>query len=127
MARCWCSRTRSGEVLAWVGSSGALSSAAAVDGVTALRQAGSTLKPLLYALALEKRLVTAASLLDDSPVDLATATGLYIPRNYDRGFKGLVSLRAALGASLNVPAVRTLVAVTPDALVGRMRALASIR
>ena len=114
---------RSGEVLAWVGSSGALSSAAAVDGVTALRQAGSTLKPFLYALALEKRLLTAASLLDDSPVDLATATGLYIPRNYDRGFKGLVSLRAALGASLNVPAVRTLVTVTPDALVERMRAL----
>ena len=114
---------RSGEVLAWVGSSGPLSSAAAVDGVTALRQAGSTLKPFLYALAIERRLLTAASLLDDSPVDLATATGLYIPRNYDRGFKGLVSLRAALGASLNVPAVRTLVLVTPDALVQRMRAL----
>ncbi len=57
-----------GRILAWVGSAGAASRAAAVDGVTAPRQAGSTLKPQLYALALERRLLTAASLLDDSPV-----------------------------------------------------------
>jgi penicillin-binding protein 1C len=44
----------SGDVLAWIGSSGALSDAREVDGVTALRQAGSTLKPFLYELALEK-------------------------------------------------------------------------
>jgi penicillin-binding protein 1C len=97
-----------GRIVAWVGSAGAASRAAAVDGVTAPRQAGSTLKPALYALALERRLLTAASLLDDSPVDLETATGLYIPQNYDRGFRGAVSVRTALGNSLNVPAVRTL-------------------
>ena len=97
-----------GRILAWVGSAGMASRAAAVDGVTAPRQAGSTLKPQLYALALERRLLTAASLLDDSPVDLETATGLYIPQNYDRGFRGPVSVRTALGNSLNVPAVRTL-------------------
>uniref|UniRef100_UPI00286DAFB6 transglycosylase domain-containing protein n=1 Tax=Sandarakinorhabdus sp. TaxID=1916663 RepID=UPI00286DAFB6 len=97
-----------GRILAWVGSAGAASRAAAVDGVTAPRQAGSTLKPQLYALALERRLLTAASLLDDSPVDLETATGLYIPQNYDRGFRGAVSVRTALGNSLNVPAVRAL-------------------
>ena len=97
-----------GRILAWVGSAGAASRAAAVDGVTAPRQAGSTLKPQLYALALERRLLTAASLLDDSPVDLETATGLYIPQNYDRGFRGPVSVRTALGNSLNVPAVRAL-------------------
>ena len=59
--------------------------------------------------------LTAASLLDDSPAQLPTAAGLYIPQNYDRQFKGTVSVRTALGSSLNVPAVRTLVLVTPDA------------
>ncbi len=103
----------SGDILAWVGSSGALSSAAQVDGVTSLRQAGSTLKPFLYAQAIAERRVTAASLLDDSPIDLPTGGGLYIPQNYDHHFKGWVSARTALGSSLNVPAVRTLVMVTP--------------
>ncbi|MEN9931774.1 MAG: hypothetical protein RIS17_347 [Pseudomonadota bacterium] len=98
----------SGQIIAWVGSAGAASRAAAVDGVTAPRQAGSTLKPQLYALALERRLLTAASLLDDSPVDLETTTGLYVPQNYDRGFRGPVTVRTALGNSLNVPAVRAL-------------------
>ncbi|ODP34857.1 penicillin-binding protein 1C [Pandoraea sp. ISTKB] len=104
----------SGDILAWVGSSGAaLSSAAQVDGVTSLRQAGSTLKPFLYAQAIAEQRLTAASLLDDSPIDLPTGGGLYIPQNYDRHFKGWVSARTALGSSLNVPAVRTLVMVTP--------------
>ena len=105
----------SGEVLAWVGSSGTLSGAAEVDGVLALRQPGSTLKPFLYAQAIAERRITAASLLEDSPAHIPTAGGLYIPQNYDRQFKGFVSARTALGASLNVPAVRTLVMVSPDA------------
>lgn len=105
----------SGEVLAWVGSSGALSKAAEVDGVTALRQPGSTLKPFLYAQAIAERRITAASLLDDAPTQIQTSGGLYIPQNYDHRFKGWVSVRTALGASLNVPAVRTLVMVSPGA------------
>lgn len=113
----------SGDVLAWVGSSGSLSGAAQVDGVQALRQAGSTLKPFLYEMAIEKKWLTAASLLDDSPVNLATSAGLYIPQNYDRQFKGLVSLRTALGSSLNIPAVRTLVMVTPERFFRRLQTL----
>ncbi len=113
----------SGEVLAWVGSSGELSAAAEVDGVTALRQPGSTLKPFLYAEAIAERRITAASLLDDSPANIQTAGGLYIPQNYDRQFKGLVSARTALGASLNVPAVRTLVLVSPDAFHKQLKAV----
>lgn len=101
----------SGDILAWVGSAGPASTAAAVDGVTAPRQAGSTLKSQLYALALEKRLLTAASLLDNAPVDLDTASGLYIRQNYDRSFRGPVTVRSALGNSLNVLAVRTLMLV----------------
>jgi penicillin-binding protein 1C len=112
-----------GEVLAWVGSSGELSDAAEVDGVTALRQPGSTLKPFLYAQAMAERRITAASLLEDSSSQIQTAGGLYIPQNYDRQFKGLVSARTALGASLNVPAVRTLVMVSPDAFQKQLKAV----
>jgi penicillin-binding protein 1C len=112
-----------GEVLAWVGSSGELSDAAEVDGVMALRQPGSTLKPFLYAQAIAERRITAASLLEDSSSQIQTAGGLYIPQNYDRQFKGLVSARTALGASLNVPAVRTLVMVSPDAFHKQLKAV----
>ena len=110
----------SGEVLAWVGSSGALSSAAEVDGVLAPRQPGSTLKPFLYAQAIAERRITAASLLHDSPAQLHTASGLYIPRNYDLQFKGWVSARTALAASLNVPAVRVGVMVSPRAFAQQL-------
>lgn len=113
----------SGEVLAWVGSSGELSAAPEVDGVLALRQPGSTLKPFLYAQAIAERRITAASLLEDSSAQIPTAGGLYIPQNYDRQFKGLVSARTALAASLNVPAVRTLVMVSPDAFHRQLRAV----
>ena len=113
----------SGEVIAWVGSSGGLSRAAEVDGVLAQRQPGSTLKPFLYAQAIAERRLTAASLLDDAPTHIPTASGLYIPQNYDRRFKGQVSVRTALAASLNVPAVRTLVMVSPDAFARQLGAL----
>ena len=87
-----------------------ISHAAEVDGVLAPRQAGPTLKPFLYELALERRYITtAASLLADSSLSLDTASGVYIPQDYDHDFKGLVSVRTALASSLNVPAVRTLV------------------
>ena len=110
----------SGEVLAWVGSSGDLSGAAQVDGVLARRQPGSTLKPFVYALAFEQKLITPASLIDDSPAQLATDNGLYLPQNYDHDFKGWVSARTALGASLNVPAVRVGAMLGPDALAQRL-------
>ncbi|MEP6875804.1 MAG: penicillin-binding protein 1C [Burkholderiales bacterium] len=113
----------SGEVRAWVGSSGELSGAAQVDGVLARRQPGSTLKPFVYGLAFEKKLITPASLIDDSPAQIATTNGLYLPQNYDHDFKGWVSARTALGASLNVPAVRIGAMLGPDALVERFNAL----
>ncbi|MBP6598783.1 MAG: penicillin-binding protein 1C, partial [Giesbergeria sp.] len=113
----------SGQVLAWVGSSGTLSQAAQVDAVLAQRQPGSTLKPFLYAQALAERRLTAASLIDDSPAHLPTSSGLYIPQNYDRQFKGWVSVRTALAASLNVPAVRALVMVSPDAFFRQLQAV----
>lgn len=113
----------SGAPLAWVGSSGELSAAAELDGVTAKRQPGSTLKPFLYALAIERRLLTAASILDDTPAAVTTPAGLYVPQNYDHAFRGRVSLRSALAASLNVPAVRTLALVGYEPFHARLRAL----
>lgn len=113
----------SGAVLAYVGSSGDLSDAAQVDHAQALRQAGSTLKPFLYALALDQQRLTAASLLDDRPLNLDGGGGLYVPDNYDHRFSGWVSVRTALASSLNIPAVRTLLMVGPDVLAQRLQAL----
>ncbi|MDO8332225.1 MAG: penicillin-binding protein 1C [Fluviicoccus sp.] len=96
----------SGEVLAYVANAGLQAEGRYVDAVTAPRQAGSTLKPFLYALAFEKRLLTAASPLRDEPLSLPTPQGLYSPQNYDKDFKGVISARTALASSLNVPAVR---------------------
>jgi penicillin-binding protein 1C len=109
-----------GDTLAYVGGVGGGSTAAAVDGAGAPRQAGSTLKPFLYAAAIERGYLTAASILDDSPVQLDTASGLYVPQNYDRSFRGPVSARSALAGSLNVPAVRTLLLVGVDAFRDRL-------
>jgi penicillin-binding protein 1C len=114
---------RTGEVLAYVGNAGNSASAFYVDGIRAARQAGSTLKPFLYQMAIEDRLITNASLIDDSPVNLITPTGLYVPQNYDRDFKGLTSVRTALASSLNVPAVRTLMLVGADAFTERLKML----
>ncbi|MBX3668079.1 MAG: penicillin-binding protein 1C [Rhodocyclaceae bacterium] len=114
---------RSGEVLAYVGSSGDLSGAPAVDGAAAQRQPGSTLKPFLYGLALERGYLNAASVLDDSPLALATPRGLYAPQDYDPDYKGAVSVRTALAASLNVPAVRTLALVGTGRFLEHLRAL----
>jgi len=107
----------SGEILAYVGNAGG----AEVDGVAALRQAGSTLKPFLYELALERKQITAASLMDDSAIDIATPSGMYAPQNYDKGYKGFVSARTSLASSLNVPAVRTLMMAGMERFHERLR------
>jgi penicillin-binding protein 1C len=109
----------SGELLAYVGNAGG----SQVDGVAALRQAGSTLKPFLYELAIERGLLTAASALDDTPVDVPTKGGLYIPQNYDHHYKGYASVRTSLASSLNVPAVRTLMMTGLDRFYERLRAV----
>jgi penicillin-binding protein 1C len=110
----------SGDVLAYVGGIDGASTAPAVDGAASYRQAGSTLKPFLYAQAIEKGYLTPASILDDSAVQLDTASGLYVPQNYDRAFKGPVSARVALAGSLNVPAVRTLLLTGVEAFRDRL-------
>lgn len=99
---------RSGEVLALSGSRAFFGSAAGqINGTWRPRSAGSTLKPFTYALALGEG-ATAATVLPDTPVEYITPTGAYQPVNFDRRFRGPVSMRHALANSLNVPAVRLL-------------------
>ncbi|TFW18161.1 penicillin-binding protein 1C [Duganella callida] len=107
----------SGEILAYVGNAGG----GEVDGVTAPRQAGSTLKPFLYELALERKQLTAASLMDDAALDISTPSGMYAPQNYDKDFKGYVSARTSLASSLNVPAVRALMTTGLERFHERLR------
>jgi penicillin-binding protein 1C len=96
-----------GDVLAWVGSPDFFDQRALGqnDGVRALRQPGSTLKPFLYAAAMESNGLTAASLLPDLPVAIATEQGTFSPQNYDRRSHGPVRVREALASSFNQPAV----------------------
>ncbi len=112
---------QTGKVLAYVSYSGDPLSSRFVDGVQAKRQAGSTLKPFLYGLAFDQRILTPASLLDDSPLDIAVLSGIYQPRNYDSQFKGFVSSRMALASSLNVPAVKALTLVGIEPFLNKLR------
>ena len=114
---------QTGNVLAYVSHSGDPLSARFVDGVQAMRQAGSTLKPFLYGLAFDQRILTPASLLDDSPLDIAVSSGVYQPGNYDSQFKGFVTSRIALASSLNVPAVKTLSLVGTEPFLSKLRQL----
>lgn len=102
-----------GQVIAYIGSS-SYSRAAQFDHVQAKRQAGSTLKPFLYQLAIDQRRITAASLLADTAAQFSTPYGLYVPQNYDEQFMGWVSARVALAGSINIPAVRLLGQVGVD-------------
>jgi penicillin-binding protein 1C len=114
---------RTGNILAYVSYSGEPLSSRFVDGVQARRQAGSTLKPFLYGLAFDRRLLTPASILDDSPLDIAVLSGIYQPKNYDSEFRGPVTSRVALASSLNVPAVKTLSLVGTEPFLNELRQL----
>lgn len=111
---------QSGHVISYVGNVGSASTFY-VDGVKALRQAGSTLKPFLYATAFEKKILTPTSILDDSPLEISVSGGMYKPRNYDQRFHGKVSVAVALGSSMNVPAVKTLQLVGVDHFLERLK------
>lgn len=102
-----------GEILAMVGSPDFYDSASQgqVNATLALRQAGSAIKPLTYAAALERGW-TAATPIQDEPVSFTTREGRpYTPENYDRAYHGTLSLRQALATSSNVAAVRVLDAI----------------
>jgi penicillin-binding protein 1C len=110
-----------GDVLAYESYAGEPLSHRYVDGIQAKRQAGSTLKPLLYATAFDRLILTPASILDDTPLDIAVVNGIYQPRNYDSEFRGLVTARTALASSLNVPAVQVLSLVDTESFLDTLR------
>jgi penicillin-binding protein 1C len=108
-----------GAILAYVGSAGYLDADrfGAIDMVDAVRSPGSTLKPLVYGLGFEQGVIHPETLIEDRPARF----GAYAPENFDEEFHGTVTVREALGQSLNIPAVKVLNAVAPARLTGRLK------
>jgi penicillin-binding protein 1C len=113
----------SGEVRAYLGSPdfGDDAHGGQNDGVRARRQPGSTLKPFVYGLAMERLGWTPATVLPDVELHLTLDAGTYAPNNYDQRFHGPVRLREALASSLNVPAVWTAEELGVAAVLERLR------
>ncbi|PIQ69969.1 penicillin-binding protein [Candidatus Shapirobacteria bacterium CG03_land_8_20_14_0_80_40_19] len=112
---------KTGEILAMAGSKDYF--AKDIDGnynvTTALRQPGSSIKPVNYSIALENGF-TPSSLIEDSPITyMVSGQPPYSPINYDRTYHGLIPLRIALGSSYNVPAVKILAAFGVKKMVTR--------
>ncbi len=114
-----------GEVLAYVGSPDYFGATDGNnDGVQALRQPGSTLKPFLYQLALETGTIRPNTILADIPTHYAIpGAQLYSPTDFSDRFRGPVRVRVALANSLNVPAVRVLEQVGVSPFLDRLHQL----
>ena len=112
-----------GDVLAHVGSPDYFAAGAlgGNDGTRALRQPGSTLKPFVYAAAMERLGWDLATLLPDLGLELSTPSGAFRPKNYDGREHGPVRLRVALASSLNLPALYTARALGPAAVLAALR------
>jgi penicillin-binding protein 1C len=116
---------QSGEILAWVVAGATAKNpipGSAIDAVRTPRQPGSSMKPFLYALALEKGWSPATE-LDDAPMAEAIGTGLHDFKNYSHTFYGKIPLRDALGNSLNIPALETIAFVTPQKYLDKLHEL----
>ena len=87
-----------------------------VNGAAAIRQPGSTLKPLVFGLCIDEGLMTPKSVITDVAVNYQG----YAPENYDKQFNGSVTMEYALEHSLNIPAVKALGILGKDKLVQRL-------
>ena len=109
------------EILAMVGSADYANDAIGgqVNVVLRQRQPGSAIKPVVYATAIDKGLISPASLLWDLPVKYPTADNgkEYRPENYDQRFRGPVTVRTALANSLNVPTIKLFDGIEPSDFV----------
>ena len=115
-----------GDVLAWVGSPdfNAATALGQNDGVLALRQPGSALKPFVYAEAMSRLGWTGATLLPDLELHIPLpGGGDYVPHDYDTKLRGPVRLREALGNSLNVPAVYAIHELGTERVLDRLRVM----
>ncbi len=108
----------SGEILASVGSAGYQADLRQgfVDMTRALRSPGSTLKPLVYALAFDEGLGHPETMIDDRPMSF----GAYAPQNFDRLYLGTIRMREALQLSRNIPVVALTDALGPARLISAM-------
>ena len=108
----------SGQILASVGSAGYQSDRRQgfVDMTQALRSPGSTLKPLVYALAFDEGLGHPETMIDDRPM----AFGAYAPQNFDKLYLGTIRMREALQLSRNIPVVALTEALGPAKLISAM-------
>jgi penicillin-binding protein 1C len=118
-------KPKTGEILAMVGSRNYFDSA--IDGnvnlTTSLRQPGSSIKPINYAVGLLKG-YTPATIFVDEPTCFAVAgQPLYCPRNYDGKFHGPTEMRFALGNSYNLPAVKMLALNGVDSMIATASAM----
>jgi len=100
---------RSRNILAYLGGANFFSAGGMVDMVRATRSPGSTLKPFIYAMALDDDLITPSTRIEDAPIDFAG----YAPRDFDKSSRGMVTAREALQQSYNLPAVQLLRAIGP--------------
>ena len=108
----------SGEILASVGSAGYQADLRQgfVDMTQALRSPGSTLKPLVYALAFDEGLGHPETMIEDRPM----AFGAYAPQNFDKLYLGTIRMREALQLSRNIPVVALTEAMGPARLISAM-------
>jgi 1A family penicillin-binding protein len=99
-----------GEILTMIGSTDFFATPSGSYNVTtALRQPGSSIKPINYAIGIENKIVTPGTMFLDIPTCFGVINqASYCPKNYDGKFRGPVQLRMALGNSLNIPAVKML-------------------
>ncbi len=85
--------------------------------VAAYRQCGSTIKPFVYVAAIDSRLYTPGSILKDEEIKFPTPQGEWAPQNYDRQFRGDISLRQALEQSINIIAVKLVESLGPSNVI----------
>jgi penicillin-binding protein 1C len=108
---------RGGKILAYLGGADFFGPGGMVDMVRATRSPGSTLKPFIYAMALDDGLITPTTLIEDAPLDIDG----YAPQDFDKSFRGLVTATEALQQSYNLPAVRLLRAIGPARFTATLR------
>jgi membrane carboxypeptidase/penicillin-binding protein PbpC len=104
-------KPNSGEILAMIGSKDYFDNEAdgQVNVTLALRQPGSSIKPIMYATTFANKALNPGSMLLDVPTCFKVAGQKdYCPKNYTGNFMGPVTIRQSLGNSLNIPAVKAL-------------------
>lgn len=115
--------TKTGEVIVWAGSASFDDEihSGQIDGVLVPNQPGSSMKPFLYGLALERGF-KMNSVLPDTPMEFGF-DALYVPQNFNNRYNGPVRFRVALASSLNIPAVYLLNEIGLDEYRKRLSSL----